>query len=290
MYNRLVFFNAFGSGDIYESRKFVKELSERIPAESYYYAHGRDPKILKDVDFLGFTEFTDVLNSMLPYQKIDNDLFINTWIGRNSKYVLPGIGCTVEKLYEMYNETLSQIGIQPLVKTPLDYIPKIDYSAYEIDKVKTFLEGMKEMPLVLISNGSVHSCQAENFPLDPSIKLLSEKHKDHNLILTQRMSDLKARNIFYTEEIMYPHEGTDLNEIAYLSQYCRVIIGRNSGPQVFAQNMDNWLDETKTCLSFTYKKVASHFVLSDELPMRKMWSPSTEVNEVFNVMSEAVET
>jgi len=289
MYDRLVFFNFYGAGDIYESRKFVKELARRIPAKEYSYAHGKPQNILKDVDFLGFTPVTDVLNSMLPYQKIDNDLFINTWIGRDSKYVLPGIGCTVEKLHEMYNETLSQLSLPPLIQPVLDYIPKIDYNFYDIDKVKKFLESMEDTPLILISNGSVHSCQAENFPLDLSIKLLSDKYKDHNFILTQRMSDLKTRNIFYTDEIMSPHEGTDLNEIAYLSQYCKVLIGRNSGPHVFTQNMDNWMDKSKTCLSFTYKKVASHFVLSDSLPMKKMWSPCINVDDVFNVMSEAIE-
>lgn len=288
MYDRLVFYNHYGNGDIFESRKFVRALSGIIEAKEYCYAHGKPPYIIKDIEFITSIEVTDIMHPMSMFKIDNNILYINTWIGRDGKYVLPGIGVTVEKLYDMYNEILANLGYEPLKGHPFDYLPEINYFIYNIEQVNYFIVNTPSNR-VLICNGPVHSMQAENFDMDTPVKMLSEKYPDKLFILTQKMSDLVADNIIYTSDIIHNTEGTDLNEISYLSLFCNPIIGRNSGPHIFAQNMNNWTNKFKKCLSFTYKQEASHFVLSDDLPMRKLWSPNTQAEHVFEVMSKAIE-
>ena len=287
MPDRLIFYNHFGAGDVFESREFIKEYMKKIPAKEYLYAHGKNPIILKDISKLGFTEVTPLMDGMKPFIRHDNSLYINTWIGRDGKYVLPGIGCTVEYLYLMHNEILGMIGEEPLSKTPEDYIPDIDYSFYpgtnSVSKFCNENTGRK----VLISNGPVQSNQAFNFDFDPSIKMLADRYPDILFILTSG-STIQKNNVLFTSDIIEKVEGFDLNEISLLSTYCDTQIGRNSGPHVFSQVKRNWFDSNKVSLSFTYQRTGSHFVLTDELPMRKFWSPAVETDEVFYVMGESV--
>ena len=80
-----------------------------------------------------------------------------------------------------------------------------------------------------------------------------------------------------------------MNEISYLSLFCDTHVGRNSGPHVFAQVRENWLDENKATLSFTYQKVASHFVYNLPVKMQKYWSPCTDALEVHDRMSRVIQ-
>ena len=49
------------------------------------------------------------------------------------------------------------------------------------------------------------------------------------------------------------------------------------------------MDKNKISLSFTYAKRASHFVLSDSLPMKKEWSDAEDTREVFKKICEVIE-
>ncbi len=287
MLDKLVFYNHFGAGDIFESREFVKEYMKKIPAKEYLYAHGKNPIILKDIVELGFTDVTPLMDGMKPFVRQGNSLYINTWIGRDGRYVLPGIGCTVEYLYLMHNEILDWIGEEPLDKVPEEYIPDIDYSFYPgTNSVTRFCRENLERK-VLISNGPVQSSQADNFDFNPAIDELAKFFPDILFILTNGFS-IQRDNVLSTTDIINSTEGFDLNEVSLLSTYCDTQIGRNSGPHVFSQVKRNWFDSNKISLSFTYQRTGSHFVLTDELPMRKMWSSVTETSEVFAIMKGVV--
>lgn len=284
MSKNVIFYNHFGAGDIFESREFVKEYMEKIPADNYYYAHGKDPKILADIPELQFTDVTDIMSAVRATLTSDDTLYINTWIGRDGRYVLPGIGCVVESLYYMHNEILNTLGLEPLKKEMIEYVPRIDYSYYEIDKIDEFLNknnGKK----VLISNGVVQSCQAENFDFTEPIRMVAETFPDIIFLVTSP-SYIKMDNVIYTSNLI--QAGFDLNEISYLSLFCDTHIGRNSGPHVFAQVRENWDDHNKVTLSFTYKKMASHFVYKLPTNMIKHWSGATDETEVYNAMVQAI--
>jgi len=281
MYKKVSFYNHFGAGDIFESRKFVKAWMDIVPAEKYTYAHGKPLNIIKDIPELGFEDVIPIMDGMRGVLDDGNGtLYVNTWIGRDSSYVLPGIGCTVEQLYRMHNDLLRVYGLGSLPGSPIDYIPEIDYSFYEVDGVNDFIvESTREK--VLIDNGNVQSCQAENFEFSNIIRNVATNNPDIDFITTQLVqSDIE--NLHFTGYITGGHGSFfDLNEISYLSTYCSTIIGRNSGPHVFTQVKENCMDGSKKMLSFTYQHSGASFVVNTLIPLIRYWSGNTDHDRVI---------
>lgn len=286
MNKAVVFYNHFGNGDIFESREFVKEYMEKIPAKDYYYAHGKPPRILADIPELQFTDVTEIMNAMNAVTIADDIIYINTWIGRDGKFVLPGIGCTVEMLYEMHNEILRVLGLDPLRKPHFFYVPSIDYSYYNREPVDQFVKEYSQRK-VLICNGNAQSSQAINFDITPAIDILAKTLPNIVFILTSE-ADISRDNVAFTSDIIDSKDGFDLNEISYLSLFCDTHIGRNSGPHVFAQVRENWTDPNKVTLSFTKEKCASHFVWKLKTNMRKRWSDTTSVSGAYQAMFDVI--
>jgi hypothetical protein len=287
MFDRVIFYNHFGAGDIFESREFVRAWMKLVPASEYFYAHGKNQKILRDIPELQYTQVTEDMQGMVDVAEKDGTLLVNTWIGRNSKYVLPGIGCTVEKLFDMHNDMLRDHGFDPLPGTPLDYIPDIDYSYYNLENVNFFMSNHTERK-VFISNGPVQSNQAFNFNFAPAIVRLAEAHPDISFLITSGIPEemyAKHDNLFYTEEIIRSAVPFDLPEISYLSLFCTTLIGRNSGPHVYTWVKRNCMDEGKTNLTFSYHIACNHFVRSPIL-MKKYWTAVTDEDEVYRAIEE----
>lgn len=279
MYKTLTFFNEYGAGDIFESREFVTEWASKVPAEKYRYAHGKNKKILADMPWLEQIDFDkSIMNSMKDVLGDDDgNIYVNTWIGRDGQYVLPGIGCTVEQLHRMHNDMMRKYSVGQLDFPPAHYIPRINYTYYDRNNIHKFL---KEHPeeRVLISNGPVQSNQAFNFDFEPAIYDLASKYTDRLFITTVKLPEEKS-NLFYTGDIIGTND-FDLNEISYLSKFCGVIIGRNSGPHVFAQVADNCMDARKKFISFTYQPTGASFVVNTPIRAEKYWSPVTDAYSV----------
>lgn len=288
MYNQVIFYNHFGAGDIFESREFAKAWMKLVPANAYFYSHGKSPRILLDIPELQFKEVTIHMKPMLDVLDDSNgNLYINMWIGRNSRYVLPGIGCTVEKLFEMHNDILAVKGLGTLPGQPVDYIPNIDYTKFDLKDAKKFLKAHKEEK-IYIDNGVVQSNQAVNFPFSEIIDNVSNDHKDKCFITTQD-SGLSKPNVYPLADVIGSRGwGFDLNEASYVSRFCTTLIGRNSGPHVFTQVKDNCMDGEKKLLSFTYGQQGSSFVVNSDVPIKKYWSPETEIGAVTNRIVEVI--
>jgi hypothetical protein len=289
MYDKVIFFNHYGNGDLFESTAFIEELHDTIPAHEYIYSHGKSNRIFNHLPWLvQDKQYVDRLDHRLATKEEDNCFYLNTWIGRDGRYVLPGIGCTVEMLHAMYNDMLRPYGIS-LKYGPYNYIPTIPHitKAYNYEPVLDFVEkNQSKFKLVLISNGNVQSCQADNFSFVPIIKRLSTMYEDHLFILTNPMWET-FRNVRIASDITKVQE-CDLHEIGLLANYCQVIIGRCSGPIVFAQHRWKWQYSNHKSISFTYSYEGSHFVLSDQLPMKKIWSPATSIEDVYNKIAEGL--
>lgn len=287
MYNQVIFYNHFGAGDVFESREFVKAWMNLVPAESYHYSHGKNPRILLDIPQLQYKEITEHMQPMRGVWDDGNgNLYVNTWIGRDGKYVLPGIGCTVEKLYDMHNDMLKVYDFGRLPGTPIDYIPDIDYSFYEQEKIYDFFRKTEGVRKVYVDNGLVQSNQAENFPMNPLILDIAERHKDIIFICTQAFKN-HSSNIEFVWEFA-PGVGFDLNEASLLSTHCDVLIGRNSGPHVFSQVKRNVMDRDKKLLSFTYHILGSCFVINTNVLITKYWSDATQGKEVIDKIEEVL--
>jgi len=290
MLNKLIFFNEFGAGDIFESREFVKQIINLVPAKEYYYSHGKPKDILADIPELQFVEFDkSKFNSMQDVIDLDdNSMAWNTWIGRDGGYVLPGIGCVVEQHYRMNNDMLSKVTDKRLPGVPYDYFTNLDFSHYYKDSIDRFVSQYRGKK-VLISNGPVQSSQAENFDFSPAIHMLSDRFPYILFLLTQPVAEeFSNENVFFTSAIT-DKSGFDLNEISYLSQFCDVIVGRSSGPFTFCSTMKNIEDKSKTFISFTYTPTGASFFTNQVTPASKYWYPYTSTNDVYNAIASEVE-
>lgn len=279
MYDRLIFYNHFGAGDIFESREFVKEWMSIIPARLYEYAHGKNPRILLDIPQLQYKEPTVHMDASRDvWDDGHGNLYVNTWIGRDGRYVLPGIGCTVEGLYRMHNDMLKVYNFDLLSGQPKDYIPDINYDVYNISKAA---ELMKQTPgkWVFIDNGLVQSMQAQNFPFNPVIEEVAKRNPDCNLLCTHEFRT-EQTNIYFTNWYT-GGVGFDLNEVSFMSLFCDVLIGRNSGPHVYTQVWKNVSNSSKKLLSFTYHQQGSSFVVNTDVAIQKVWSPATSKQDVI---------
>ena len=287
MYEQVLFYNHFGAGDIFESREFVQAWMDLVPARSYHYSHGKNPRILKDMKGLQFKPITEHMQPMRGvWDDLNGNLYVNTWIGRDGKYILPGIGCTVEKLFQMHNDMLSVYKLGTLPGQPIDYIPLVNYYEYDLIECDKFKHSMSGIRKVFIDNGLVQSRQAENFEFNPIVEQVASNHPEIEFIVTHAFYT-KISNIHFTSEITKVAK-FDLNEVAYLSLCCDVLIGRNSGPHVFTQNRTNCSSADKKLLSFTYHPQGASFVVNTPVEIKKLWSAATKKDEVITVIEEAL--
>lgn len=288
MYNQVIFYNHFGAGDVFESREFVKAWMNLVPANAYFYSHGKSPRILLDLPELQFKSVTIHMKPMGDVLDDSNgNLYVNTWIGRNSKYVLPGIGCTVEKLFDMHNDILSVKNLGALPGTALDYIPNIDYTVFDLKIADKFLKKHKEEK-IYIDNGVVQSNQSKNFSFVGIINSVAKLFPDKCFITTQD-SITTEPNVHSIADILGSRGwGFDLNEASYVSTFCSTLVGRNSGPHVFSQVRDNCMNSEKKLLSFTYESQGASFVVNSDVKIRRYWSPSTSDDDVIQKIVEVI--
>jgi len=286
MYNKLVFYCATGAGDLFESREFVKDIMSFIPANEYYYAHNKNTRMFFDIPKLRYMKITPEMDSWTSLVKNSDNLYLNCWIGKDSKYVLSQVGCVIDKNYEMFNDTLREAGHQTLSKPVIDYLPTIDFSKLDTSKIDTFIKEHAGRRIVLICNGKVKSKQSENFDFSDAIFQLACVHQDIIFIITEAFP-ICVDNVITTKSIIKSADGFDLNEISYLAKFVDVIIGRKSGPFTLAHNKDVWYSNKKS-LSFTYAEHSSHFVQGNSLPLMKYWSPATATVDIVKKMEEVL--
>lgn len=289
MLDKLIFFNHYGAGDLFESREFVRELMEIFPANEYFYAHGKNKRMFEDFPNMTSIDITPNMDMRAPFIKEGNSLYINTWIGRDSQYVLPQIGCVVSENWRMFNDILASLGERPLSKHHLEYLPKVDYKYIDTYDIESAMKKVyKDRKKILICNGQVQSLQAANFPFTDIIIHLARTYPDYLFMVTENFPH-QEDNIVYTNYIVGSYDGFDLNEISFISTYYTdIIIGRKSGPFCFAHTRWVWHNPNMKSLSFTYARNSSHFVLEDTLPLRKYWSDASIPSEVLRVIEGVI--
>ena len=106
---------------------------------------------------------------------------------------------------------------------------------------------------ILLCNNVPQSNQSFASDMREHILPFAEMYPDTHFICTNKFDTDGASNILFTEDIIGPVTDGDLQEISYLSTYCDVIVGKNSGPYVFCETYDNYMDDTKTFVSFNTK-------------------------------------
>jgi hypothetical protein len=282
----ICFYNYFGNGDVFNTREFAKEMMEFYPNTNFYFAHSKNSRMFQDIPELRHAKIHEFMRGDRHFVfGNEGDLYINTWIGLNGKYVGPGIACTIDRHQKLWNDLMEMIGLEiRFKKNFLEYIPIIDFKKLMpiyINRIEKFVDKHRHLRKVLICNGNVQSNQAKNFDFVPVIKLLINRFPNIVFITTEKVN-YKSKNLFFTGDIIQMPDGFDLNEISYLSRFTDTIVGRSSGPFSFTQTAQNYADSFKYFLSFSYHKEGGHLVTKGETKAKRIWSGETSTEAVSN--------
>lgn len=258
----ILFYSNVHLGDLHLSRRYVKWFLDNFIDVNFFYAHNQHPNALCDLNIrlLG----ADISNKMSQHADILVDIDINqnkftafnTWIGSGGL----AIGCNFEACYinfTKYFNYLKKQNVQSKSNILPKLIPKIDFNA-ECIKKDTTNEWFAHIPQkisVLVSNNMVMSNQSYNFNMNEYITAVASNFKHINFYLTNQEQPLiKLDNVFYIEQIINNSSKFYLNDIAYFSQFCDIIVGRGSGPFSFCEIEENL---NKIWISFTFEHLAA---------------------------------
>ena len=242
----LYFYNFWHNGDVHYSREFVKDIISKTKFDNYFYAHNNKFGLLKDIEKLKEIEFDLIgdnkLNTLNCFKKND-DIFVNTWVGQmNMKYLTYGIN--INSNYMIYNDIYKFLNID--LGDIKNYIPQINFNYANKKNIDLFFENKSKN--ILICNGKICSNQSTQQNFEPIIFKLAENFSNFNFIFTDNSDKIYANNIFYTDDIIGIDilKKTDLLEVSYLSTFCDIIIGKESGPFAFSTIEKNLMNDKKT--------------------------------------------
>jgi hypothetical protein len=258
MMSKIVFFNHFHKGDLHTHKEFIRHVQSELSDFTFEYMHNNVAKLTAELDIPLIGAPND-LNNKDPFYADDDVLYINTWVGCNWDVFCKHGGINMHTLYEQWEgivETINEtFGTDiKLRKEKESYLPKIDSKLLTTDKIEDYLltadEGVRK---VLICNNTPMSNQSFKSNMKEHILPFAEMYPDTHFICTNKFDTEGNSNIKFTDDIVGPVQDGDLQEISYLSRNCDVIIGKNSGPFVFCETYDNYMDDTKKFISFNTK-------------------------------------
>ena len=260
--NKIVFFNHYHRGDLHISKEFVKEVMKKLPNVEFEYWHNNPEIILKEIGIGSSAQKTPVLcDSKKALLKTSDTLYVNTWVGCMWDIFCKHGGINMYTLYDQW-EILYK-GINKFFESDLKlnskkehYLPRIDFE-YLNSKAKTnidnWIKSNSNKKKVLLCNNTPASGQSFAFDIEKELLEVIESNPNTAFLLTNFTTKRSLKNLFFTSNIINTDQDPDLFEISYLSEQCDVIIGKNSGPYVFCETYNNYMDKDKTFVSFNTK-------------------------------------
>jgi len=254
---KISFFNHGHNGDLHTSKEFIRQIKNTLKDFQFIYHHHNHNKSILDLEISSDTN--------IPYKKDirfieeKNHLIINTWNAVYSEHFHPNDppyfyfgGTNYLSLRDMWEFIFQKINeyfkTDLVIKHSIEYLPTIDFDRFDLKNIEDFVKGHYQKK-ILVCNGPVRSKQSFSEPMIPEIEYLSKENQECLFICTQYFNTTNT-NIFFTDNIIKDQTGCDLNEISYLSRFCDVIVGKNSGPFVFCMTKENFLNKNKTIISF----------------------------------------
>jgi hypothetical protein len=279
MNKKIKLFNYYHNGDIFYSRMLVQFLLRNNYEIEYY--HNLNTPLLNDYDNL--TEIKGIPSEWVHTLDIKDSYpngILNTWIAQGDARFFNQppypFACCYENHFSIVKE------INKLLNLDLGddevILPKITFDKLEnYQIIKTKMEEFKEKyeKVILISNGNVHSGQADNFDFTSIIESLSYLFPKYLFITTQKINT-PQQNIIDSFDITtsYP----DLIYIGFISTYCDVVVGRNSGPYCYTMIENNIMDENKIYICFCRDEYEGKFYQNSKFKF--YWSNNFEIENV----------
>lgn len=304
----ILFYNFWHNGDVFSARGYIKHIMDSLPNTKFGYYHVNHPKIMHDLVTLEFVpdipeESIRELN-LVKIHETPNTIYINTWVGvyfyQFTNYVTQFKNYTVNlpdeehanyvSLHKMYDFIIQYLNYHyktdiRLSENPLDYVPKINWNAYDIGAVDDFLEDGYGTKMILICNGKVRSMQSNLGNLSNCITALAKQYPLYIFICTEKF-ETNLHNIIFTQEIF--NLENDLNEIAYLSLYCDIIVGKNSGPFMFTHVEENINNSKKVFVALSHNVNDCYPCHIKQLPCKYLFSNTENESDVLSILHNAI--
>jgi hypothetical protein len=272
----MCFYNDFHNGDVHLSRGLVRYIVKERPSLKYSYIHGCNADLLSDIENVTLVQDRSALDLICKHRyewgfSIDEILYVNTWYGSCEHRNMHKYGLTFDCLLNVLNDITSHtLDLDLRTVDAKILFPWIDFSKYQIQQATGKLSGIAK-PMVMVANNLALSGQAENFSFNPVIDTLSDRYPNVLFVVTNKIDPVNKQNVMYVSDIVGKN-GFDLNELAYVSTYCSVIVGRPSGPFSFALNRVNMFDRTCDMLSISNLQNSDEFWIGPMLSGKLRYS------------------
>lgn len=300
---KITFFQHHHNGDLFTAKGFLIQVQKELPHVDLEIMHYNHPKVMGDLQ-ITYAGHPSNLNQFERFKKENNSLYINMWAGcydenpnpNNPPYFWKG-GINLDTLTGMwgyiFDNINAQFGSNLKIQPKATYIPTINFNKFNLDSINMFLENNSNKK-ILICNGKAMSGQSFKSDMGEVINILAAEYPSFSFICTQKISSSNS-NIFFTDDIINGAEEMkdapswntsgrcDLNEISYLSEFCDVIIGKNSGPFIFCLTQNNLLKHKKIFISFN-KREPDTFVKN--INLRSKYFYSNDYDNVLTIIKE----
>ena len=198
----IIFFNFWHNGDLHLSRGIVRKIMEKVKGTSFTYSHKCAPNVLEDIPNLKYDSkpISLLRNPHDNLMRINDSIYINTWYGQQNQKYVNQYGTTFDCLYSAFDDTCKNIwgfSLADISKDVREFFPIIDYSKYNLDKTKLWLNNHPGHK-ILVENGLALSNQSNNFPMEPIIVRLANKYRNKIFILTNKINMDKPENVFFS--------------------------------------------------------------------------------------------
>jgi hypothetical protein len=228
--------------------------------------HFNHPKLTRDLN-IPVTGAPENLDAKTPFYQDEGVLYINTWIGCFWDIFCEHGGINMNSLWHQWDKILDTINGHFNTEISLradkeSYLPKIDFTKFDVSSIDEFLKTHTNKK-ILICNGPPKSGQSFSDNMQDFINLAAEESPNIDFICTTKF-DTTLNNVLFTDDIIVDNEvedkrapwedrevnNCDLQEISYLSEHCDAIVGKNSGPFVFCETYNNYMNPNKKFLSY----------------------------------------
>jgi hypothetical protein len=264
--SKIVFFNHYHRGDLLTHKEFIRQLQNELPDFTFEYMHYNHPKLTRDLN-VPLVGSPDNLDAKTPFYQDDGVLYINTWIGCFWDIFCEHGGINMNSLWHQWDKILDTVNghfdTEIVLRTDKEsYLPKIDFTKFDVSSINEFLKTHTNKK-ILICNGPPKSGQSFADNMQDFINLAAEEYPNIDFICTTKF-DTTLDNVLFTDNIIVDNEiedkrapwedrevnNCDLQEISYLSEHCDAIVGKNSGPFVFCETYNNYMNPDKKFLSY----------------------------------------
>jgi hypothetical protein len=287
--NKICFFNHYHNGDVFSGKGYMQDLINQLPDFEFYHAQNHTTKLVGDLKVTHVSIQQVPLSDHQRIAVVNDTLYINTWVGGAYNFRSPGEDhANYFTLYNMwmyiYQQTEQLIGRTLTVSQDIkDYIATTDWSKFEINPAMLWASANPKF--VLFCNGFVRSGQSRIGLMEDIITTIAQICPDKMFVCAAKFPTDQP-NIAFTDDIFQGIQGGDINEIAYLSTFAELIVGKNSGPYMYTHVKENVLNPNKAFLSLSHRPTDSYVAKVNGILCRYFHYNHEDPNQIVHYIQE----